>query len=456
MARKKIREYDGKRILREHMSRFSKLKFPAKSAQISGATDYDALAKAEPWLLKEKLVCKPDVLFGKRGKHNLVLLNATYGQVQKWVAERLDKEMNFDDICGVLSHFIVEPFVPHKTECYLSITSKQFSNTICFSTAGGVEIEENWDKVKTIEVSTNANIDKVDLKELTAGLEEKLISGTHEFIRCCFKVFEDLDFTMMEFNPFCFQYDLPLPLYMRGELDDTALFKQTKKWGGIEFPAPFGRAATAEEATVRNLDERTGASLKLTVLNPKGRIWNMVAGGGASVIYADTVADLGYAKELGNYGEYSGAPGEEETFQYSKTLLDLCTRDPVKTQGRALVIGGGIANFTDVAVTFKGIIRALKEFKQKLQDANVRVFVRRGGPNYQTGLKMMEKLGKELGVPFEVYGPETNMTSVVSMAIESLNRFDNEHKDTDMEDASATKRKGTPVRTRTPSKRLAK
>lgn len=34
----------------------------------------------------------------------------------------------------------------------------------------------------------------------------------------------------------------------------------------------------------------------------------MVAGGGASVIYTDTVADLGYSSELGNYGEYSGAP----------------------------------------------------------------------------------------------------------------------------------------------------
>jgi len=35
---------------------------------------------------------------------------------------------------------------------------------------------------------------------------------------------------------------------------------------------------------------QTSASLKFTVLNPKGRIWTMVAGGGASVIYADTVS----------------------------------------------------------------------------------------------------------------------------------------------------------------------
>ena len=47
-----------------------------------------------------------------------------------------------------------------------------------------------------------------------------------------------------------------------------------------------------------------GASLKFTVLNPAGRVWLMVAGGGASVIYADTVGDLGFAAELGNVSEF--------------------------------------------------------------------------------------------------------------------------------------------------------
>ena len=40
-----------------------------------------------------------------------------------------------------------------------------------------------------------------------------------------------------------------------------------------------------QEAYIHELDNKTGASLKLTVLNPLGRIWTMVAGGGASVIY---------------------------------------------------------------------------------------------------------------------------------------------------------------------------
>jgi ATP citrate (pro-S)-lyase len=42
----------------------------------------------------------------------------------------------------------------------------------------------------------------------------------------------------------------------------------------------------SQEAYIAELDAKSGASLKLTILNKKGRIWTMVAGGGASVIYA--------------------------------------------------------------------------------------------------------------------------------------------------------------------------
>ncbi|GMP50886.1 hypothetical protein CsSME_00017314 [Camellia sinensis var. sinensis] len=144
----------------------------------------------------------------------------------------------------------------------------------------------------------------------------------------------------------------------------------------------------------------TSASLKFTVLNPKGRIWTMVAGGGASVIYVDTVGDLGYASELGNYAEYSGAPNEEEVLQYARVVIDCATANP-DGRKRVLLIGGGIANFTDVAVAFNGIIRALREKESKLKAARMHIYVRRGGPNYQTGLAKMRALGEELGVPLE-------------------------------------------------------
>jgi ATP citrate (pro-S)-lyase len=37
------------------------------------------------------------------------------------------------------------------------------------------------------------------------------------------------------------------------------------------------------------------------------------------------VGDLGYASELGNYAEYSGAPNEEEVLHYARVVLDVST-----------------------------------------------------------------------------------------------------------------------------------
>lgn len=48
----------------------------------------------------------------------------------------------------------------------------------------------------------------------------------------------------------------------------------------------------------------------------------------------------------------------------------------------------------------------------------MRIYVRRGGPNYQAGLAAMKAVGAELGVPVEVYGPEASMTSICAKAID--------------------------------------
>ena len=93
------------------------------------------------------------------------------------------------------------------------------------------------------------------------------------------------------------------------------------------------------------------------------------------------------------------------------------TRGKPNPEGKLLIIGGGIANFTNVAATFKGIIRALKQYQTPLQAHKVRIFVRRGGPNYQEGLKNMRLLGETLGVEIQVFGPETHITEIVPLAL---------------------------------------
>ncbi|WVY99966.1 hypothetical protein V8G54_026036 [Vigna mungo] len=419
MARKKIREYDSKRLLKEHFKRLSGQDLPIKSAQVTESTDFNELPEKEPWLLSSKLVVKPDMLFGKRGKSGLVALNLDLAEVASFVKERLGKEVEMSGCKGPITTFIVEPFIPHNEEFYLNIVSERLGNSISFSECGGIEIEENWDKVKTVFMPTGLSLTSESIAPLVATLPLEVRGEVEEFLKVIYTLFQDLDFTFLEMNPFTLVNGKPYPLDMRGELDDTAAFKNFKKWGNIEFPLPFGRVMSSTEAFIHGLDEKTSASLKFTVLNPKGRIWTMVAGGGASVIYADTVGDLGYAPELGNYAEYSGAPKEDEVLQYARVVIDCATSNP-DDQKRALVIGGGIANFTDVAATFSGIIRALKEKEQKLKEAKMHIYVRRGGPNYQSGLAKMRALGEEIGIPIEVYGPEATMTGICKQAIQYI------------------------------------
>ena len=69
-------------------------------------------------------------------------------------------------------------------------------------------------------------------------------------------------------------------------------------------------------------------------------------------------------------GEYSGAPTLQETYDYARTIFSLMCRhkDP---KGKILIIGGGIANFTDVAATFTGIQKAMKQYRDELLEAKV-------------------------------------------------------------------------------------
>jgi len=417
MAQRGIREYDAKRLLAKYLPEYlNEFSYKGDLALVGPETDPEELEAKNPWLKTERLVVKPDQLFGKRGKHGLVLLDANWEGAKKYLKENIGVEVVVGGAAGRLTHFLVEPFIPHNEEFYVAISSDYDGDNIFFSPEGGICVEENWDKVVRIHVDVLAGIAAVDIKsKLPRSLADRSLA-VEKFIRALYQFYAATGFSYLEINPFTFHNGAIVPLDMVAKLDDAEEYWQRKRWEGLIFPEPFGRILTKEELFIKDLDSKTGASLKLTILNPKGRVWTMVAGGGASVIYADTICDLGFAGEMANYGEYSGDPNTEETYYYTKTILDLMTREK-DPEGKVLLIGGAIANFTDVARTFRGVVMALEEYQQKLQAAGVKIYVRRGGPNFEQGLKLMRELGKRLGVPIEVYGPETHMTRIVPLAL---------------------------------------
>ena len=397
MARVKIREFDAKQLILKKMNQ------KYEGILIESDTNLESLPEKNPWLLQERLVIKPDQLFGKRGKLGLVLLNADFSQVKEYLQQHLNQEITIGKVTDKLTHFLIEPFIPHEKEYYLSITSERDYDTIHLSEEGGINVEENWHKVTKIEVPT---LTEPDLQKLNSPERIK------QFIKETFTIFKQNHFCYLEFNPFTIDQQNNIIL-----LDTVA---QVDSCGiTLPFPRPFGRRSHPEEEFIQHLDKESGASLKLTILNPEGRIWNILSGGGASLIYLDAIANLKKENEISNYGEYGGNPTTDETYQYTKTILSLMTKEH-HPEGKVLIIGGAIANFTDVEKTFVGIVKAFKEYQLPLQKGKISIVVRRGGPNYENGLKLMEQTGKELNIPVAVYGPETPMTKIVEKAAERI------------------------------------
>ena len=419
MARRGIREYDAKRAFYGFLNSGSDMALRQEEMpQLVGPkTDLRKMVKDNPWLENKRLVVKPDQLFGKRGKSGLVLLNSSWDESARFINGKLGKKAKVGGIEGELTHFLVEPFVDHEIEFYVAMRMEEEGDVVYFSTKGGMDIEEVWETVIEDRIPVMEPREP-DTKKLLKDVKGDISDVASSFIRSMYEFFKRSDVAYLEINPFTVVDGKIKILDTVCRVDDTALYRNDDIWGDLEFPTPFGRVPKNEEAYIKSLDDKTGASLKLTVLNQDGRIWTLVAGGGASVVYADTIVDLGFGDQLANYGEYSGNPSTEETYLYAKTVLSLMTRGKDKGgKDKILLIGGGIANFTDVANTFTGIIKALREYADDLKKIGCRIYVRRGGPNYKAGLDNMRKVGEEIGIPTKVYGPEVHMTRIVPMAL---------------------------------------
>ena len=442
MAQKAIREFDAKSILAKHWDKyFPNFTYAYETVMVQNGSELNEVAQEKTWLSEKTLVAKPDMLFGKRGKNGLVLFrdakpgDVSLAKAASWIDEKSSEKQSVyfsfegdtphgEAKVDMLTYFIVEPFTPHsqEEEYYISATCVGDNDVLYMSAEGGMEVEENWDKV--IEVAFPITATEEEIAEgirasIPKDVAQKDKEAFAEFAIGFFKAYRELNFAYLEINPFVMQGNKIELLDMVAKLDDTAGFMMREQWGDVEYPTSFGMEEKSPEVlAIEDADSKSGASLKLTILKPEARVWTMVAGGGASVVYADTIADLAGIDDLANYGEYSGGPTTSETKFYAETILDLMTRTK-DAQGRdkVLIIGGAIANFTDVAKTFTGIIQAFENYADKMKEVGIEIYVRRGGPNYEKGLKDIKEAADRLGLYIEVYGPETHVTDIVRMAL---------------------------------------
>ncbi|CAI4228619.1 unnamed protein product [Auanema sp. JU1783] len=428
MSAKAVSEISGKELLYRYLENTQLIDAPIP-VRVNNVDDFDAVVtNPNHWLnITKRGVVKPDQLIKRRGKHGLV----KWGDVatlRQWLSEKAGTYVTIGKTTGRLHSFIIEPFCEHSDsdELYIAIYSLRDEDVIMFYEQGGVDVGDVDQKARSLRIPVQEDSAKMlpdsdNLAKLIGDLGQRT-EIVKNFVLALYNAYKSLHFTYLEINPLVVLGNKVYILDLAAKIDETANFLCADKWKSrdgrpIEFPAPFGRDLTKEEQYIADLDAKTGASLKLTILNRTGRIWTMVAGGGASVVFTDTVCDLGGASELANYGEYSGDPSETQTFEYAKTILSVMTEGAPREDGKVLIIGGSIANFTNVAKTFGGIVRAFEEYVDKLKEHKVTIFVRRGGPNYQEGLRRIKDAAQTLELPIHVFGPETHMTAIVGAAM---------------------------------------
>ncbi len=406
MARKKISEFRAKKILSVFLDLpYDGLSFDASKGNFSALDELDS---------SKRYVVKVDEGVKKRMKKGLVALNKSPQELQDEVEKLQEKGY---------THFIIEPFVPHdsSSEKYLSIERVREGLQVLYSEKGGIEVEENAESIKKILINLSLSerseskgdwaFDFAQAKKIADDL-----SLDFKALNKLLDAFSKYHFSFLEINPLVVENSNFYLLDIAAEVDSAGEFFVHGGWGENDFRTPGHK--TEEEKSVDLLSQKSQASFMLNVLNPNGSIFMLLSGGGASIVLADEGYNLGFGKELANYGEYSGNPNAEEVYLYTKNILDLLLRS--NAPKKVLLIGGGVANFTNIGTTFKGVIRALDEKKEDLQKENVKVFVRRGGPNQKEGLAMMEKFLKENDLYGMVTDQRTTLPEIVQAAIGQL------------------------------------
>jgi ATP-citrate lyase beta-subunit len=405
MAQYKIREYDAKRLIVEN----SLIQLEYTAVLVEPHTNLQTLELEHSWLQNTQLVVKPDQLFGKRKKHGLVLINASLEEVKEFIQNNRNKEVTIGKTTDTLTHFLIEPYVEHTKEYYLSITSKREKDIILFSTEGGTNIEENWEKAVKIEIPITEGVDSLKFDDLKEVENKEIITS---FIKDLYQTYISLDFAYLEINPFTISNNKIHLLDTVAQVDGYANFKNMQTWKELQFPKEFGKKSFPQEDYIKKLDHKSGASMKLTILNPQGKIWSILNGGGAGIIYLDMIANLGKGADIANSGESSGT-SFDETYEYAKSIIELMM---ASGNAKVLFIAGGIANFTDVEKTFKGTVKALEEYTQEIKDAGIHIYVRRGGPNDTNGLQAMRDFATKSGITMTIFGPETPMPLAITAA----------------------------------------
>jgi len=384
--------------------------FPTPEVLGPGASESEIRAMlAKHGLVFIKPVFKGGV--GKKGKAGLI---GKAGDLKTALAEKerlYFAEHRVGNTVSKSNGVTFEAGVPAEHEVYFSITdSTHFrAPTMTLTHHGGMDIEE-LDKTQVAQIPfdplTGLKAFVVANALSTLGAPKQIISPLVQHLPKLWELYHGFGMTTLELNPIRMRED------KAGRLTPVACdFKcgfdrDDPRWQRLNLPADLFAVDYSDfEQEINQLRTYQGQS-DVVVINDRGTILAPTFGGGANSLVTQMLGDDAIISS-----DFGGNPPYEKMKQVAR----ICYKHWLK-QANVLFIIGGKSNNTDIFETFRAMADALREHFSQLGPSPVYVVIGRGGPNLVRGMSTMRDTMEALGLPYRIFGFDSDMSEVVHYA----------------------------------------
>ena len=304
-----------------------------------------------------------------------------------------------------------EGSVPAEHEVYFSISdSTHFrAPTMTLTHHGGMDIEElDKDMIAQVPFDPLTGMKAFVIANALSRLNapKQLISPLVQQLPKLWELYHDFGMTTLELNPIRMRPE------KQGRLAPVACdFKcgfdrDDPRWQRLNLPAHLFAVDFSDfEQEINQLRTYQGQS-DVYVINAKGTILAPTFGGGANSLVTELLGDDAIISS-----DFGGNPPYEKM----KEVARICFKHWLK-QTNVLFIIGGKSNNTDIYETFRAMADALREHFSQQGPTPLYVVIGRGGPNLVRGMGAMRDTFDALGLPYRIFGFDSDMSEVINYA----------------------------------------
>jgi succinyl-CoA synthetase beta subunit len=360
-----LHEYQAKELLKVNGINIPK-------SQISNSADETFMIAKQ---FNSSLAIKAQIHAGGRGKAGGIKIVSTPQEAKEFASTIIGKNLITEQNKPhgqPVNQVLIEETISIKQELYFSILIDRQSESIVIITSqsGGMNIEEISHKepnpITKEYCKINIELTTAQINNLAVGLglEKKLITKFEKFLTTCFKLFKNLDLSLLEINPLVISNNNEIiAVDCKISLDDNARFRQTE---------------ISEAYDWLQIDKKESEAFHsgLSYIALEGNIGCMVNGAGLAMATMDLIKISGGLPA--NFLDVGGGATSKTVSKAFKILLS-----DSKVRVVLVNIFGGIMRCDIIA---EGIISAIKEVGIKIP-----IVVRLEGTNVELGKEILKK-----------------------------------------------------------------